>query len=76
MDSWDSWIQSVGSTVVDKWSTAQWQQPYEIDRLKMEQQGMLGRYQEGQAGIRANRNGLTISPMLLLIGAAFFLMKD
>lgn len=75
--SWDSWFQSVGSNIADKWASSQWVQPYEIQKLQMTAQGPLGTYREGQPGIQATRAGLTISPMLLLIGAAFlFMNKD
>lgn len=75
--SWDTWFQSVGSNIADKWSSSQWVQPYEIQKMQMSAMGQLGPYREGQAGITANRQGVTISPMLLIMGAVLlFAMKD
>lgn len=75
--SWDTWFQSVGSNIADKWSTSQWVQPYEVQKMQMTAQGQLGPYREGQAGITATKQGVTISPMLLILGAvALFAMRD
>ena len=75
--SWDTWFQSVGSNIADKWSSSQWVQPYEIQKLQMQAMGPLGPYREGQAGITATKQGVTISPMLLILGAVvLFAMKD
>lgn len=78
--SWESWIQSIGSKVADVAAANQASdQTYELQKLKIQQLGQYGFYNEGQAGlIRANGMGIS-SGTLLLLGAgllAVMLLKD
>lgn len=76
---WSQWVQGVAGGVVTRAADAKWVQPYEIQKLQLQALGQLGMYQEGQAQLTANRQGLTISPAMLLIGAglvAVLMMKD
>lgn len=77
---WGTWFQDVAGSVIDKAATAKYQQPYEIDRLRLQALGESGFYQEGQAGTVRPAQGLGIQPStLLLIGGAvvvFMLLKD
>jgi hypothetical protein len=76
---WSTWVQGVSGGLIDKWGSAQFVQPYEVQKLQMQALGQLGYFNEGQAGLVANRNGLQISPGLLMIGGIVLLvvmMKD
>lgn len=76
---WSTWVQSVSGGLIDKWGSAQFVQPYEVQKMQMQALGQLGYFNEGQAGLVANRNGLQISPGLLMIGGIVLLvvmMKD
>lgn len=81
-NSWDSWIQQVGGGVIDKWASATYQQPYEIQKMRIQALGEQGYYSEGQpgAGAAAKAQGFTLSPgILLLAGAAVLavvMLKD
>lgn len=76
---WSEWVQDVSGSLINQWGNAKFTQPYEVQKMQLQALGQLGIYQEGQAGIVANRNGLQISPGLLLLGGAvllFVMMKD
>lgn len=66
---WGDWTQQVAGSLINKASDNKWIQPYEIQKMQLQALGQLGMYQEGQASVTAGRQGLTISPTLLLIGA-------
>jgi hypothetical protein len=66
---WGDWAQQVAGSLINKASDKEWVQPYEIQKMQLQALGQLGMYNEGQASLTANRQGLTISPTLLLIGA-------
>lgn len=79
MDDWSTWAQDVSAKLIGQWGNAEFVQPYEVQKLQMQALGQLGYFNEGQAGLVANRNGLTISPGLLLLAGAVMLvvmMKD
>lgn len=63
------WAQQVSGSLINKYADNKLVQPYEIQKMQLQALGQLGMYQEGQASINAGRQGLTISPTLLLIGA-------
>jgi hypothetical protein len=48
--SWSEWLQKVSSGVIDKYASAQWVQPYETERMRLQALGDLGLgyYTEGQ----------------------------
>lgn len=79
---WSTWFQDVAGSVIDKAATAKYQQPYEIDRLRLQALGEMGFYQEGQPGtVRpggGNVAGIAPSTLLLIGGAlvVFMLLKD
>jgi len=76
---WSDWTQNVAGNLINQWGNAEFVQPYEVQKLQMQALGQLGYFNEGQAGLVANRNGLTISPGLLLLAGAVMLvvmMKD
>lgn len=66
---WSTWTQNVAGNLINKAADNKWTYPHEIQKMQLQALGQLGMYQEGQASVTANRNGLTISPTLLLIGA-------
>jgi hypothetical protein len=73
---WQTTIQSWGSQLVDRWSSAEFVQPYEVDKLRLQALGQAGYYTEGQPGTRvpAQPGGLTITPTMLLLGGAALLI--
>jgi hypothetical protein len=75
---WSTWVQDVGAGLIDKAASAQYTQPYDIQKLRLEALGQAGYYNEGQAGTRVAASGF--NPMvLLLIGAAVIavvMLKD
>lgn len=76
---WSTWVQEVGSGLIDKAAGAKYVQPYEIQKLQLEALGQTGYYNEGQPGARAQNAGGFNPTMLLLIGAAVVaiaIMKD
>lgn len=79
---WQTTAQQWGSLLVDRWSQAEFIQPYEVQKLRLQQLGELGLFEEGQPGIVAPAQpaGLTITPtMLLLLGGValvFVMMRD
>lgn len=81
MATWEEWIQNVGGSLIDKAATAEYSQPYEIQRLRLEQLGQMGYYTEGQAGTLQKTGtvaGIPNSTLLLIGGAVvlFMFMKD
>lgn len=76
---WATWVQNVGSGLIDKAAEAKYVTPYEIQKLQLKALGQGGYYREGQAGNRATQAGGITPGMLLLIGAAVvgvLLLKD
>lgn len=79
MDSWVDWAQNVSGSLINKWGDSQFVQPYEVQKLQMQALGQLGYFNEGQAGLAVGRQGLQVSPGLLVIGGIVLLvvmMKD
>lgn len=79
--SWESWFQGAASTALDKYTSATWVQPYELQKLKIQALGELGAYQEGTpSGPSQNGTIGGISPGVLLLGGAallaVLLLKD
>ena len=75
---WSTWVQNVGSGLIDKAASAKYVQPYEIKKLQLEALGQTGYYNEGQPGSRVPTQGLNPT-VLLLIGAAVvgvLMLKD
>jgi hypothetical protein len=66
---WSEWAQQVGGGLINRYADNRWVQPYEIQKMQLQALGQMGYYQEGQASINVGRNGLAISPGILLIGA-------
>jgi hypothetical protein len=76
---WSTWFQNVAGSVIDKAATAKYQQPYEIDRLRLQALGEGGFYTEGQPGARAPVGGMNPGTLLLIGGGllvAFLVLKD
>lgn len=69
--SWESWIQDVGKTVVGGYASANWTQPFELEKLKLQAQAQNGGgfYTEGMPANAARGFG-GISPMVLLLAGA------
>lgn len=66
---WASWAQQIGGGLINRAADAKWVQPYEIQKAQLQALGQMGYYNEGQATISAGRNGLQVSPGILMIGA-------
>lgn len=76
---WSTWVQDVGSSLIDKAAGAKYVQPYEIQKLQLEALGQTGYYNEGQAGTRAAAGGMNTTMLLLIGGAvlvAVVMLKD
>lgn len=75
-----TWAQDVAGSVINKATDAAYVQPYELSRLRLQALGDDGYYTEGQRGAtQAPKAGFTVSPQLMLIGAAVLavvLLKD
>ncbi len=67
--SWESWIQGVGKTVIDGYASANWTQPYELQKMQIQAQGRGGLYTEGQP-VNYERPLGGISPAILLLAGA------
>lgn len=79
MGSWSDWAQNVSGSLINKWGESKFVQPYEVQKLQMQALGQLGYFNEGQAGLAVGRQGLQISPGLLMIGGivlVVMMMKD
>lgn len=78
--SWETWIQGIGSKVIGSAADAKYSQPYDIQKLQLQQLGQYGFYAEGQPGaMRFGTMGGISSGTLLLLGAgllAVMLLKD
>lgn len=77
---WEEWFQNVAGSVIKDASQAKFQQPYEIQKLRLQALGDLGLYNEGQPQTVAPAAPFGMSQgMLLLIGLgvlAVFALKD
>lgn len=78
---WGDWFQQQAGSVLDKYATAQFTQPYEIQRMQLQAMGQGGYYTEGQPGMLGSGTiaGMPTSTVLLLGGAALLaimLLKD
>lgn len=79
--SWESWFQNVASGVADKYASATWVQPFELQKMRISALGETGYYQEGApSGNVQNGTIAGISPGVLLLGGAallaVILLKD
>ena len=67
---WESWIQKVGTTLADGYVSANYTQPFELQKLRIQAQGQNGGYYaEGMPAPVARPLG-GISPMILLLAGA------
>lgn len=79
--SWETWFQNVASGVADKYASATWVQPFELQKMRIQALGETGYYQEGNpSGPAQNGTIAGISPGVLLLGGAallaVLLLKD
>lgn len=66
---WSDWVQDVAGSVIKTAANAEYVQPYEVQKLRLQALGDLGIYTEGQQLPRQQANALGgISPTVLLIG--------
>lgn len=81
MEEWGSWLQGVAGGLIDKWGTAEYVQPYNLQAMRLQALGQLGMYEEGQTG-RIMQAGAVpqINGTWLIAGgvilAAVLLLKD
>ncbi len=75
---WSDSIQNWAGSLLDKWGSAQYVQPYEVQKLQLQALGQTGYYTEGQPGARVAASGINSSTLLLLGAAvvAVMLLKD
>lgn len=66
---WSTWLQNISGSVIGAAADAKYRQPYEIQKLQLQQLGQLGYYNEGQM-IPGQQPGAGINPAWLLIGGA------
>lgn len=81
MEDWGTWLQQVGGGLLDKWGTAEYVQPYEIQKMQLAALGNLGYYVEGRTGVIRQAGAVSpVNSTLLLAGGAalllFLLVKD
>lgn len=79
--SWETWFQNAAAGVVDKYTSATWVQPFELQKMRIAALGETGYYQEGApSGPVQNGTIAGISPGVLLLGGAallaVLLLKD
>jgi hypothetical protein len=77
--SWESWIQGVGGKVIDQYASANWTQPFELQKLRIQAMGNDGYYTEGQAApVQRSLGGISPTVMLLAGAAvvALLMLKD
>ena len=68
---WQTTVQQWGGLLVDRWSAAEYVQPFEVQKLQLQALGQTGYYTEGQPGTQPAPQGFNITPgMVLLIGGA------
>lgn len=77
--SWEQWFQDVAGSVINKAADAKYQQPYNIEQLRIQARADngLGFYEEGQAGVSGALGGLlgmSSGTTVLLIGGALLLV--
>lgn len=75
---WSSWFQNVSAGVIGAAADAKYRQPYEIQKLQLQQLGALGYFNEGMP-MNAQQQGGINTTWLLLGGAllvAVVLLKD
>lgn len=74
---WESWLQGIGKTVISSAVEAKYKQPYELQKMQLQQRGMYGDpYIEG---VPSFNGGAGIPASWLLIGGvilAFVLVKN
>lgn len=78
--AWEEWIQNVAGSVIKDASQAKFQQPYEVQKLRLQALGELGLYNEGVPQTVAQPTMFGMSQgMVLLLGLgvlAVFALKD
>jgi hypothetical protein len=76
--SWEESLQSWGSTIIDKWSSKEFTQDYELQRLRLQALGQTGLYTEGQPVANLQNTVNAMGPMLVIGGVvlvAFLLLR-
>lgn len=79
---WQTTAQNWGSLLIDRWSQAEYLQPYEVQKLRIQALGERGYYEEGQQGAFQpinHQGGVTITPTMLMLGGValiFVMMQD
>lgn len=75
---WSTWFQQMSGQVIGAATEARFRQPYEIQKLQLQQLGQLGYFNEGQPITGGAAGG--INPTWLLLGGAVLvavlLLKD
>lgn len=66
--SWESWIQDVGKSVVGGYASANWTQPFELEKMRLQLQAQNGGYYTEGQPVSTQRGG--ISPIVLLLAGA------
>lgn len=68
--SWETWIQDVAGSVIGKAADAEFTQPFELDRLRLQALGENGYYREGQPGAMPKPQPAVSGTVLLIGGVA------
>lgn len=69
---WTKWMQDVGGGLIGAWSNATYQQPYDLQRMRIQSLGDRGYYLEGKPGVAQAPGG--ISPLMLIGGGVLLLV--
>lgn len=77
LSAWETWAQEVGKTVITAAANAEFVQPFELSKLKIQALGDAGYYTEGQRGVAGNSGAALPSGVVLLglAALAFVLLK-
>ncbi len=65
---WSTWIQQVGGGLAAQYGQSKYVQPYEIQKLQLEQQAQNGGAFQGQPTLNATGLHMTTGTMLLIGG--------
>ncbi len=57
MATWEEWAQNVGGNVINSAVSAKYQQPYDIQKLRLQALGEVGIYDEGQPIAKSHTAG-------------------
>jgi hypothetical protein len=70
---WATWVQQTAGGLLQAKADATYQQPYEIEKLRLQALGDTGVYNEGQTGVSTTQSTGINTKTALMIGGALVL---